>query len=415
MTDTPAPSPRLGHGAATLRRGVFAALEERIAEVRGRGVELVPFHIGDTHRTPPLAAREALVATGAETYRYGPTAGLGKLREALAAFVSEQRYKLAPAHTPTTSAEILVGAGGTHALHCVSRVLLDPGDEVIVLSPYWPLAPGIFEAQGARCVEVVVDLGARALSGDALLAKLQTAVTARTRAVYFVSPGNPDGAVFRREHLEAILEVAVASDLWVLADEVYADTTYDVAHVPFRAAFGATGAKAESARARSVSLYSFSKSFALAGQRVGFAVAPPAVVAAALRIATHTVFNVPLASQQAAAAALEAPGAFLAETREAYRLTRDAVATALAEAGVPAPLPDAGVYFFLELEEILGGRPLDDLLLACVDEGVLLAPGPAFGEAFGTRARLCFTSVDHATTLVGIERLGRAVARFRAS
>lgn len=413
MTATSAPSPRLGHGAATLRKGVFAALEERIAEVRSRGIELVPFHIGDTHRTPPLAAREALVAPRAETYRYGPTAGLGKLREALAAFVNEQRYKSASAHTPTTSAEILVGAGGTHALHCVSRVLLDPGDEVIVLSPYWPLAPGIFEAQGARCVEVVVDLGARALSGDALRAKLQAAVTARTRAVYFVSPGNPDGAVFRHEHLEAILAIAVASDLWVLADEVYADTTYDVAHVPFRAAFG--GSEAESARARSVSLYSFSKSFALAGQRVGFAVAPPAVVAAALRISTHTVFNVPLASQQAAAAALEAPGSFLAETRAAYRLTRDAVATALAEAGVPAPLPDAGVYFFLELAEILGGRPLDDLLLACVDEGVLLAPGPAFGEAFGTRARLCFTSVDHATTLVGIERLGRAVARFRAS
>ncbi len=126
-----ASSPRLANGAATLRKGVFAALEERIAEVRARGIDLVPFHIGDTHRAPPEAARAALVATTAETFRYGPTAGLAPLREAIAAFVGCERG------IDASVDEVLVGAGGTHVLHCVSRVLFDPGDEVILLSPYW--------------------------------------------------------------------------------------------------------------------------------------------------------------------------------------------------------------------------------------------------------------------------------------
>jgi len=401
------PPPRLARGAATLRKGVFAALEERIAEVRARGVDLQPLHIGDTHREPPIEARAALAAHRTETFRYGPTAGLAPLRARLADYVERARG------AATTPEEVLVGAGGTHALHCVSRVLFDPGDEVLVLAPYWPLAPGIFEAQGARVVEVVADLGAAPLPGEALGARLAAAVTPRTRAIYFVSPGNPDGAIFRREHLETILDAALAHDLWVLADEVYADTTYDVPHVSFRAAFD--GARGEQARSRAVSLYSFSKSFALAGQRVGFAVAPRELVAAALRISTHTVFNVPLASQEAALAALGAPVSFLEDTRAAYRRTRGAVAEALAEVGLTAPLPDAGVYFFLELGRVLAGRPLGELLLACVDEGVLLAPGPAFGAAFETRARLCFTSVDHDATLLAVARLGRALTRFRAS
>lgn len=377
-----------------------------MAEVARQGKKLVPLHIGDTHVAPPEASRSALTETHAALYRYGPTGGLPALREALAGYVAERR---APNATPPAPSEILIGAGGTHALHCVSRVLFDPGDEVLLLSPYWPLAPGIFEAQGARCVEVRADLGAASLSADELSSRLRAACTPRTRAVYFVSPGNPDGAMLSPEHLEAIFEVAEAHDLWVLADEVYADVTYGAPHVAFRAAFA--GEKAARAHARSVSLYSFSKSFALAGQRVGFAVAPSEVVAAALRISTHTVFNVPLASQNAALAALRAPQPFLEATRSAYLRTRDAAAVALSELGLRPNVPDAGVYFFLELAPFLDGAPLATLLLRCIDEGVLLAPGSAFGEGFETRARLCFTSADHEETLVGIRALGRALVR----
>ena len=392
---------RLGRGAAALRKGVFAALEERIAEVARAGRSLVPLHIGDTHVLPPPEAREALLREEAALFRYGPTGGLPALREALADYVTKRRGY------PVRADEVLLGAGGTHALHCVARVLLDPGDEVVLLSPYWPLAPGIFEAQGATCVEVPLDLGRAPLSPEGLRERLDRAIGPRTRAIYFVSPGNPDGAILGPELAAVIHEVARGNDLWVLADEVYADVTYERSHVAFRAAVGP--ASAEDAAQRTVSLYSFSKSFALAGQRVGFAVAPPAVVAAALRISTHTVFNVPVASQNAALAALVSPSPFLEGTRAAYLETRDAVAAALAEAGVVARTPEAGVYFFVDLGPHLAGRELSEVLLRGIDEGVLVAPGPAFGAGYEARVRICFTSVPRDRTLLGISALLRAL------
>ncbi len=239
-----ASSARLARHAAALRPGVFAALEERLARAAREGNTLVPFHIGDTHLAPPAAARAALLLADPALHRYGPTAGLAPLREALAGYVESRRG--VPAVTPS---EILVGAGGTHALHCVARVLFDPGDEVLLLAPHWPLAPGIFEAQGARCVEVPMDLYVEPDPG-ALRERLEAACTPRTRAIYFVSPNNPDGKVLAPAQLEALLAVAEAHDLWLLADEVYADVTYDVPHTSM-------GTLAR-ARGRCVLLYSFS-------------------------------------------------------------------------------------------------------------------------------------------------------------
>lgn len=390
-------APRLALRASALRPGVFAALEQRLARAAREGQALAPFHIGDTYVAPPRAASAALAELDPAVHRYGPTAGLAPLREGLAAYVAERRGL-----EGVSPREVLVGAGGTHALHCVASVLLDPGDEVLLLAPYWPLAPGIFEAQGAACVEVPVDLYAEPTLS--LRPRLEAARTSRTRAVYFVSPNNPDGKVLGAAHLEELLAFAEDHDLWLFADEVYADVTYGVPHTSLGAL--------PRARARAVLLYSFSKSFALAGQRVGFAVAPEPVVAAALRAGMHTVFNVPLSSQRAALAALAAPDEFLEPTRAAYRATRDAAAEALAREGVECTLPDGGVYFFLELGGVLGGRALSELLLHGVDHGVLLAPGEAFGRAFGTRARLCFTSAPHDATLAGIAALGRALRSF---
>ena len=389
--------PRLARHASRIRPGVFAALEDRIAKAAHEGRSLVPFHIGDTHLSPPEASREALRREGAELHRYGPTAGMPELRSALSTYVRERRA------VPTASASrVFVGAGGTHALHCLSRVLFDPGDEVVLLSPYWPLAPGIFEAQGASCIEV--PMGMYVSNGADFATRLRAACGPKTRAIYFVSPGNPDGRILTREELEVVRDVAVEHDAWVLADEVYADVTYDLSHVSF--------GSLEGLEERTVLLYSFSKSFALAGQRIGFAVAPERLVGPALRIGMHTVFNVPLASQRAALAALAEPEAFLAPTREAYRATRDAVAHALSLRGIAHTLPDAGVYFFLDFSPVTKGRPLSDFLRHAIDHGVLLAPGEAFGRDFSGYARLCFTSVPHEATLAGIDALARAIETF---
>ncbi len=391
--------PRLSGSAARLRPGVFSELQGKIDQAGREGRGLAPLHIGDTFLLPPSASRRASPEADPALYRYGPTAGLGELREAIACFVARER------DLPWVREEhVLVGAGGTHALHCASRVLFDPGDEIVMLAPFWPLAPGIFEAQGARTVEVVASPLLYADPSLDLRSLLEGHVGPKTRAIYFVSPNNPDGKMLGPRHLEEVLAVAREHDLWVLADEVYADVTYGAPHLSFGTLPGA--------RERSLLLYSFSKSFALAGQRVGFLVAPPPLVAAARRISTHTIFNVPVASQRAALAALEHGPAFVAEARARYKGTRDAVARILAESGVDYTLPEGAVYFFLDLSPRLGTRPLTDLLAHAIDHGVLLAPGDAFGQAFARHARLCFTSVPEEETLAGVRALVRALRSF---
>src|SRR5258708_26027034 len=163
-------------------------------------------------------------------------------------------------------------------------------------------------------------------------------------------------------------------------------------------------------RDRTLSVYSLSKSCALAGVRVGFVVGPERAVSVARRLATHTVFNVPLATQRIAHAAMSASAEWIDEAGREYRNVRDMAVRALQGAGVGAPVPEGGSYIFVNFAPVLGGRPLRDLLEAAIDRGVLLAPGDGFGQDFTSWARICFTVVPPARVLEGIERLNEAIA-----
>ena len=390
-------NPPLSQSAARIRPAVFADLQARIDGLAARGVELVPLHIGDTHLAPPEAARRAVDALGggeADLFRYGATAGLAPLRDAMARALAARGLEVDP------GSEILVGNGGTHALYCAARAVLDPGDEVLLASPYWPLAPGVFTSAGGATVEV--PLTQRLYEEPSLdpAAVLGAAVTPRTKAIYVISPNNPDGKVLSPAQLERIAQVAREHDLWVFSDEVYADHVFDGAH--------ASIATLPEMRERTIVLHSLSKSHALAGARVGFAAAPEPVVAAGRRVSTHTAFNVSVAMQRAALAALSDDG-FPRAARDDYRAARDEAARALSGSGARFHLAEGGTYLFLDFADVLGGRPLRALLEAAVDRGVLLAPGGAFGDAYATHARLCFTSVPRDRLLVGIERLRAAV------
>lgn len=381
---------RLSETARAMRPGVFAELERHIA-ARGAGArDLVPLHIGDTYLDPPETARLARVDDHPSLYRYGATSGTPELREAIRA-----RFGV------TDDLDVLVGAGGTHALYCAARCVLDPGDDVLVCAPYWPLAPGIFHQAGARSVEV--PFTSRLYDDPALDAGalLETARTPKTRAVYLITPNNPDGKVLSAAHLAQVVRFAAAHDLWIFADEVYADVAFDAPHVRVASLPGAAE--------RTVTLHSFSKSRALAGARVGFVVAPKALVVAAMRMGVHTIFNVPVAMQHAARAAL-ADTEWAVRAKATYRAARDAAARALEGAPVRFPLAEGGTYLFLDFTELLAGRPLTVLLTRAIDEGVMLAPGAAFGEAYATHARLCYTGVPEARVLEGIARLRAAMA-----
>jgi aspartate/methionine/tyrosine aminotransferase len=389
----------LSRTASSIRASVFADLAPRIEAHARRGGDLIELHIGDTHLPPPEAARFANVDSGSfdpSLYRYGSISGLDDLKEAFAARLRKCGF----GPRAVDPSQILVGCGATHALFCGVRAVLDPGDEVLVSSPYWPLSVGLLRAAGA--VPIEVPLTTRLFADPALdaAAVLDEAVTPRTRAIYLITPNNPDGKVLSESQLAGIARLAHARGLWVIADEVYADCVYEGPHVSI--------ARLDGMSERTISVYSLSKSHALAGVRVGFIAAPERVVAYARRISTHTVFNVPVVSQRVALAALRSSEDWIERARVAHRQARDATMQALAGSGVRTFVPEGGSYAFVDFSPVLAGGSLTDLLGRAIDRGVLLAPGDAFGEAFPNWARLCFTSTS-------IDRVREGLARLRAA
>jgi aspartate/methionine/tyrosine aminotransferase len=389
-----------------IRPGVFAELQRHIDAHTAKGGDLIPLHIGDTYLEPPQVARFGSVIErhgGDDTlYRYGPVAGVAALRKAIADEVRGH----ARAYPGIEAKNVLIGAGATHALSCAARVLLEPGDDVLLLAPYWPLAHGILRGAGAHPIEV--PFTSRLYAEPSLVAGdlLRAAATPKTRAIYLITPNNPDGKVLSREQLTSLAAFACERDLWVFADECYADFTYGVPHISIASMPGMAG--------RTITAYSFSKSHALAGARVGCIIAPEAVISAAQRVSTHTVFNVPVLMQEAAAAALHAGPRWTQRALLLYRNALDAAVDSLKRSPIRFSTAEGGTYLFLDFTDVLEDKSLAFLLQRAIERGVLIAPGEAFGKDYATWGRLCFTAVPLPRMLDGISRLRAAVDKLHA-
>jgi aspartate/methionine/tyrosine aminotransferase len=390
--------PDISAPAAAVPSSIFARLVDRLASFSG---QVVPFHLGDTHLLPPEPARLDAMSWqesfACELTAYAPPAGDAALLDAL---VEKLALKNGIAVEP---AQLQVTCGATHAFACAARVVLNAGDEVLALAPYWPLFRGHALAAGARIVEVPFTTSLYAEPSLDVAALLEAHITPRTTALYFISPNNPDGKVLSQRELEAIASVALRHELWVLADEVYEDYAFDGrAHVSIATLPG----MAE----RTLSVFSFSKSYAQAGMRVGYVAGPAPAMHAIRKLANHTVYNVPRAMQRAALVALQTGASFLVDARAEYTLARDLAERTLS---VPHYTPEGGSFMFLDLSSWLG--PDEDampLLEALAADGILLAPGSAFGAAYARWARLCFTAMPRDALSTGLERLSSALARL---
>lgn len=362
---------------------IFARLREHLARYPG---DVIPLQIGDTHLPPPAALHELAWADlpPAELYAYGTPAGWTPL---VGAIVAKARAQNGLA---VTEGGVQVACGATHALACAVGALCDAGDELILLTPHWPLIRGIAIGHGVTPVEVPL--------GPDLAAALEAAVTPRTAAIYLATPNNPDGAMLDADQLDAIATLAERHGLWLLSDEVYEHYGYDARHRSIAAH--------PAAAARTVSVYSFAKSYALAGLRVGYAIAPEPVAAAIRKLVNHSVYNVPVAMQRAAHAALTGGEAWLAAARDRYRAARDRARGRLV---APAASPPGGAYLWVDLGRWAGDDCMP-VLERIAERGVLLAPGAAFGAACGRYARLCFTGVDEARLDEGIDRVNAVLA-----
>jgi aspartate/methionine/tyrosine aminotransferase len=386
--------PELSQAARALRESIFARLAGRLAH---HGADGVPLHLGDTYVAPPPALR--LETDDPALYRYGAPAGEASL---LAALVDKLRARnhlvwVEPANVQIT-------AGATQALSAAVRAIVDPGDEVIVPTPHWPLIRGIITNAGGVPVEVPLT---QQLYDDSSLdpaALLAPAITEKTVALYLTTPNNPDGKVLSQGALTKLGALAEAHDLWVIADEVYEDLVYDGEHVSIASLPGMAG--------RTLTTFSLSKSFALAGYRLGYVVAERAPLAAIRKIVNHTVYNVPDVLQRAAARLLTDPAtaSWRAATQASYRAARDRASQLLI---APHSLPDGATYLFLDLARYLqpNEESLWPLVERLIDAGVSISPGEQFGRGFERHARICFTAVPESRLLVGLSRIEQVLAK----
>jgi aspartate/methionine/tyrosine aminotransferase len=363
-------SPPLAAQTQAMPGAIYSPFAERIKDHPG---PLFPLHVGDTWRDPFVGARSEDQSSQRipRLHAYADTRGVPALIDSIA---SKLRRKNGLHHS---FEETLVTAGATGGLSTLAGAALSPGDDILILAPFWPLIRGI--AQSFRATPVEVPFFDRVSTCEEAVAAVEAKRTSRTRVLYVSTPSNPTGRVIPGEWLEALADFARRHDLWIFSDEVYEDYVYDGAHVSI----------ARFAPERTVSVYSFSKSYAMAGQRVGYLAGPRAIIDEARKIGTHIYYHAPVAAQYAALAALEEGDAWLEGNRKQDGEVGRQVADTL---GLPAPA--GGTFLFLDVREKLDGRGLQGYLEDAFERGVLVAPGHSCGAAYEEWVRISFTAAQ---------------------
>jgi aspartate aminotransferase len=389
--------PALSPSVTAISGSVYSKLAQQLATHRG---PVYPLHVGDTWMEPPTGCRmeDLRVSEHPGMHRYTAPQGHPALLAAVA------RYVEARSGVPTTPDNVLIAAGATGALGAAVGAMVSPGDEVLLLAPYWPLISGIVRSFHATPVAVPF-LGRVATPAEAVDA-VERQRSERTVALYLSTPNNPTGLVIPADLLQALVGWAAEHDLWVIADEVYEHYQFAGTHTYSRP-FDPT---------RTFAAHSFSKAYGMAGNRCGYVVGPAPVMGELRKVATHTFYSTPTASQLAAVAALgsghpdSGPGdAWAAAAREQYRETG---AWAAARLGIPAP--QGSTFLFLDVDDLLDDAgtddPLDGFLTRCAERGLFLAPGPSFGP-YPTHVRLCFTAAPPERVREGVEVLAELIGR----
>jgi aspartate/methionine/tyrosine aminotransferase len=379
--------PRPASAVAAVGSSVFSPVAHRLAERDG---PVFPLHVGDTWMEPlPAARMEAQrVADHPGMHRYCATAGIPPLRERLLEKLRE-RNRLA-----VEPDGLMVTAGATGALAASVSALADPGEEVLILAPFWPLIRGIVRSQ--RAIPVEVPFYDRVGTAEEAVAAVEERLTGRSVALYVSTPSNPTGRVLSAPWLEALATLARRRDLWLLSDEVYEDYVYRGEHVSL----------GRFAPERTLSVFSFSKSHGMAGNRVGYVAGPPGIVREVHKVSIHTAYHAPTAAQIAAEVALREGDAWVAEARDSHRRAGEEAARLL---GLEPP--EGSMFLFLDVGSRLDDRGLLGFLEDCVDEGVTVAPGSSCGEAYANWVRLTYTCVPPDQAIEAVRRLARALQR----
>jgi aspartate/methionine/tyrosine aminotransferase len=411
ITNAPAPvepvRSRVSRRAAAVAPSATLAIDAKAKALKAEGVDVVGFGAGEPDFPTPAAIVEAAVAASRDprNHRYTPTGGLPELRSAIAEkTVRDSGYVVKPS-------QVLVTNGGKQAIANAFAALLDPGDEVLVPAPYWTTYPEAIALAGGVPVVVPTD----ASTGfQVSIDQLEAAATNRTKVLLFVSPSNPTGAVYPREQIQAIGELAVARGWWVLTDEIYEHLVYGGAEQHSMPVVVPELAE------RCVVVNGVAKTYAMTGWRVGWMIGPADVVEAATNIQSHETSNVSNVAQRAALAAVSGDLSTVEEMRVAFDRRRLTMHKMLVEIpGVTCVLPEGAFYCFPSFEQLLGHelrgvRPATTVELAelVLDEAqVAFVPGEAFGAPGYARFSYALSDDDLVKGISRVGELFREIAR----
>jgi aspartate aminotransferase len=374
------------------------AVFSRAKELEREGRSIIHLELGepDFHPAAPVvdALRDA-VASGRD--RYVSTRGIPALRAAIASYLSRTRQ------SEVGSEEVLVAPGCKMALSLAMMALIEPGDEVLYPDPGFPIYPSFTRGLGATAIPFGLE---ERNNFQPDLQEIAAKITPRTSVLIFNSPNNPTGTVFSRETLELLADLVRKHDLWVLADEIYARIVFNGEFLSIRSLPG----MAE----RTVIIDGFSKSFAMTGWRLGYAVAPTHVVDAMDLLVLNTFTCVAEFTQVAAIEALRdssnAVDAMVAE----YRKRRDLFVARLNRIpGFRCQIPDGSFYAWVNVEDTgLAAEEVARLLLE--EGGVAGIAGAAFGAAGKNYLRFSLVSARHSLE-EALDRISRVSVRWRAA
>jgi aspartate aminotransferase len=347
-------------------------VRNKVIELRAAGQKVHAFHGGEPFFETPNAVKYALFSAAVENKtRYAPSSGLDPLRQAIAAKVNE-RNKL-----EVSTENVIVTAGGAHALYVAFQAVLDPGDDVLLFSPYWTPIREMITGCQARALLVPT---ATARSAG-LTRTLEDFTTPNTRAIYYNTPQNPTGTVFSRAEAEEVATFAREHDLIVIADEAYEDLVYEGEHFSIASLPGMAQ--------RTISTYTFSKSYGMTGWRVGYAVAQEPFMTGMRKLVLYSVNGVSTMTQWAALEALRTPRSEIDARREQYRQRRDLLVNGLNEMDLPCEMPQGAFYAFPRVTKISkDSRAAARMLLDKAH--IATVPGVVFGGQGESHVRFSY-------------------------
>ena len=382
------------------------AVDAKAKALKAQGRPVIGFGAGEPDFATPdyIVAAAVAACSDPANHRYTPAGGLPELKAAIAAKTArDSGYQVGPQ-------QVLVTNGGKQAVYQAFATLLDPGDEVLLPTPYWTTYPEAIRLAGGVPVEVFADEDAGYLVS---VDQLEAARTERTKVLLFCSPSNPTGAVYSPQQVQAIGRWVHEHGLWAVTDEIYEHLVYDDTR------FSSLPVQVPELAERCVVLNGVAKTYAMTGWRVGWLIGAPEVVAAATNLQSHLTSNVANVSQRAAIAALSGDLSAVARMREAFDRRRRTIVAMLNEIdGVQCPVPAGAFYVYPSVRGVLGrsirGRTpttsaeLAELLL---DEAeVAVVPGEAFGPSGYLRLSYALGDDD---LVEGVGRIQRLLAQAR--